>query len=163
MRFGRVSNHISHVALLFLVALGLMSTGCGKAPPPIIAAGGIITLDGKPLPNAEVRFMPMQDGLDGNYVASAISDADGAFILKLPGKSESGCCACLCKVLVVEGPVPDKLRKAHEDGTDTGAMRRYQTSLPNRPIPDTYGRIGSTPLSFEVSEENHEFAVELKR
>jgi hypothetical protein len=164
MVFEFVMKHISKLAVVSVIAIGLMTTGCGgEVPPEIVPASGVLTLGGKPLPNAEVRFMPMQEGLDANYVASAVTDKDGAFTLTMPAKTESGCCACLCRVLVSEGPVPDALRKGHENGTNLGGLRKFMDSLPNRPIPPNYSRVGSTPLSYEVSAENNEFKIELKR
>ena len=148
--------------LIALVALSvLMISGCGKAPPEIVPVSGIVTINGKPLANAEVKFMPMEEDLDGNFVASGVSDKNGAFTLHLQGKSEPGCCACECKVLVVEGQIPGDTRGQDERSLMVAA--NYKKSLKNRPIPEKYHRLGTSPLSFTVSAENKEFEVKLVR
>lgn len=59
----------------------LLIQGCGSsepsaAPETTVPASGVVTYQGKPLENYRVTFMA-----DGRRAASAISDADGKFIL----------------------------------------------------------------------------------
>lgn len=147
------------IALCFL---GLCLTiGCKEKPPEVVAVGGTVTINSKPLANATIVFLPMAEGLDGNYTASGVSDEDGKFTLVLPGKTESGCCACECKVMVQEGPLPDGARA--EDGSGNAILAKYKRSLKNRPIPAAYQRVGSTPLTVDVTEANADVKLELKR
>jgi len=68
----------SSVALLLLVA------GCQKTDqPPLGTVHGLITLDGKPLPNAIVYFSP--DG--GGRVSQDMTDAKGEFDLVYIGST----------------------------------------------------------------------------
>jgi hypothetical protein len=53
MRYVRVAR-IALVSMLFLVAVA----GCGSSGPPIAYVSGKVTMDGKPLPNATVVFIP---------------------------------------------------------------------------------------------------------
>jgi hypothetical protein len=148
--------------IIAAIALCIMAiSGCGTSPPEIVPVTGVVTINGDPLANAEVRFMPMADGLDGNFVASGISDKSGAFTLHLQGKPEPGCCACECKVLVVEGPIPGDTRG--QDERSLMAAANFKKKLKNRPIPEKYHRVGTSPLSFTVSAENKEFEVKLAR
>ena len=103
----------------------------------------------------------MLDGLGGNHVASGVTDKTGAFTLKFPGKVEPGCCACQCKVLIVEAPIPDEGRG--EDEASIMAAGRYRKSQRNRPIPKEFERIGTTPLSYDVDESNKHFEIKLRR
>lgn len=137
--------------------------GCEAKPPEIVAAGGTVTLNGKPLADASVSFIPMAEGLSGNFTASGVTDKEGKFTLSLPGKTEPGCCACECRVMVTEGPLPDAAYVQNDAGMK--ALFAYKSKLKNRPIPDLYQRMSTTPLSFTISEteSNTELELELKR
>ncbi len=147
----------SLVVLVFLTSTTV--AGCDKSPPEIVPVTGILTYNNAPLFNAEVKFIPMEDGLDGNYVASGVTDKSGAFTLHLQGQTEPGCCACECKVLIVEGQIPGDTRG--QDEKSQMAAIKFLKSLKNRPIPKKYERVGTTPLSFTVSAENNRFEIEL--
>ena len=145
-----------------LLALGIMTiAGCGTPPPEIVPVTGVLTCNGAPLGNALVSFVPMQEGLDGNFTASGVTDRAGKFSLQLPGQSEPGCCACECKVLVVEGPIPGDSRG--QDEKSLLASARFRKSLTNRPIPKEYERVGTTPLTYTVSAEIKSFEIDLTR
>ena len=147
------------LAIAFLM-LGLTTlAGCGKTPPTIVPVTGTVTYKNTPLGNVEVKFIPMDDDLDGNYVASGVTNKAGEFTLHLQGKTEPGCCACECKVLIVEGPIPGDTRS--QDEKSLLAAANFRKSLKNRPIPQEYERVGTTPLTMVVSAENNKFELEL--
>ena len=146
-------------SLTFLL-LGIITlAGCGKAPPEIVPVTGTVTYNNAPLGNVEVKFIPMSKELDGNYVASGITNKAGEFTLHLQGKTDPGCCACECKVLIVEGPIPGDTRS--QDEKSLKAAANFRKSLKNRPIPKKYERVGTTPLLLTVSAENNKFEIEL--
>jgi len=147
-------------AAVLVFCLGL--TGCGKAIPPVVPMTATVkTADGQPVNNVLVRFVPQLDHLDGNYIASGVTDDNGVCEIKLPTKEESGCCACWHKVVVVEGPVPDSVRENYMK--DAGAsMKVFEKTLKHRPIPRDYTKLFSTPLAVEVSETTSEFEIVFK-
>ncbi len=148
---------------LALAFCSVFFVGCGGGPnPEILPVSGVVTIGGKPLPSAEVRFVPMAEGLDGNFIASGITDKKGEFSLRLQGKEEVGCVACLCKVTIDDQPMPDKVRSAYGSGNQA-LVKRYEDSLKNRPIPTEYKLLRNTPLSYEVSAEQAEFNIEIER
>jgi hypothetical protein len=151
------SIRISQAVAVLVTALVLI--GCGPAPPQIVPVSGTVTLDGKPLPNAEIRFIPTRPGLDGNMVGIGVTDDDGKYTLRLPGKTESGCCACECKITVTEGPIPDNLR----EGDDQMAATNYLKNLKNRPIPKAFTRMADTPLSVTVKPDQTDYPIEISR
>lgn len=64
-----------------LFAASLMFVGCGDGlgdTPPIGTVSGIVLLDGKPVPNANIMFKP----LSGGRVSSAVSDDQGSYTLQ---------------------------------------------------------------------------------
>lgn len=56
----------ARIAFLLTVSLVLLSTGgCGRSGPPprkIVPVSGVVTLDGKPLPDGFVTFVSPQEG-----------------------------------------------------------------------------------------------------
>lgn len=147
------------LVLTLLVPL-LLICGCGAPKPPeIVPVTGSLTYKGKPLSKAKVRFLPMADGLGGNFTASGVTDEEGKFSLSLPGDKGEGCYACETKVIVVEGPSPPGSRDDSEKGDEI--RRKHRASLKNRPIPKKYAQIGTTPFTFTVSAEENHFDLEL--
>lgn len=72
---------------LLMILLG-MSGGCGKKGPPTQYIEGIVTLDGKPVDNALVSFIPVQsvdmsnpNNLNVPLIATGNSGTDGKFRL----------------------------------------------------------------------------------
>ena len=153
------SNSKFWPSLAFLV-LGIITlTGCGEKPPEIVPVTGTVVYKNAPYGNVEVKFIPMRNDLDGNYVASGVTNKAGEFTLHLQGKTEPGCCACECKVLIVEGPIPGDTRS--QDEQSLLAAANFRKSLKNRPIPKKYERVGTTPLLLNVTAENNSFEIEL--
>ena len=68
---------VRNLALAF-VALTLF--GCGGKGYRLTDVSGTITLDGKPLPNASVTFIPVGDGV--GPASTAITDESGNFQLR---------------------------------------------------------------------------------
>jgi hypothetical protein len=135
----------------------ILLAGCGKTPPPaIVAAEGVIRLDGKPLNKAEVRFIPLI-GYGPEYVAVGVTDETGRF--QLTCKGQPGACACENRVLVMEAELPARLK-----GEDAqGELAKYLQSLGGRPLPDKYANLVSSPLTANVKAEQKEYAFDLTR
>lgn len=82
----RSISTVCHAAKLPLLLLTLMALGCGQSPYGDMAeVTGVVTLDGSPYPNAQVRFVP-QEGrpsigmtdASGKYELVYTSEARGA-------------------------------------------------------------------------------------
>lgn len=69
-------------------ALCLCVAGCGKADdtPPLSPVTGTVTLDGAPLPNANVQFQPSGTGGASN----GKTDATGRYVLYYGATSQHG-------------------------------------------------------------------------
>lgn len=149
------------VSLAFLIlATALVLVGCGPAPPEIVPASGRVMLDGEPLANVEIRFIPTRDGLDGNMVGSGVTDDDGKYTIRLPGRNEPGTCACETKITVTEGPIPKEIR---DSDNSQMAVTEFLENLKNRPIPKKYNRMADTPLSIVVTPDQTDYPIELTR
>src|SRR5438445_4217547 len=113
-----------NAAATLLVAVLLVS-GCSKPPPPIVPAGGVILLNGQPLPNAYVQFVPTAEGVGSDYIATGTSDEKGHF--ELTCKGQPGAAACATMVLVIDAPVPGEVRG------NQSAEAKNAASQKNRP------------------------------
>lgn len=131
--------------------------GCGKAPPPpIVPVEGVVRIGGKPLPNAQVRFVPQIDH-GSEYVAIGVTDKDGKFQLTCNG--QPGACACENIVLVAEADIPDRLLSESAQGE----LKKYKDGLANRPIPMKYSNLAETPLRVTPSGDKPACELELAR
>jgi hypothetical protein len=139
------------------VLLGAACCGCGKEPPPnIVPASGVVLLGGVPLPNAQVRLIPMI-GFGPEYIASAVTDDAGKFELQCNGKP--GACATENIVMIAEADIPREFQGENRQRELAGYLR----SLKNRPIPPKYGSAASTPLKTSISAPQCELKFELVR
>jgi hypothetical protein len=143
------------VAPLILMALTALAGGCARVPPPFTDAEGVLLIDGKPLPNAEVEFYPEVDGFGGDLNSTATTDDDGRF--KLTGvKGQSGAVVAKHRVVVRDPPMPAELRGQNLEG-------QFTARLKNRPIPEKYRSAASTPARVEVKAGQTDYKVELTR
>jgi hypothetical protein len=60
-----------------LLTMLVAAVGCSRTGPEFVRAGGLVTLDGKPVADAGVMFTPIR----GGPVASATTDSEGRFEL----------------------------------------------------------------------------------
>lgn len=143
-------------ALVLMISLITLTAGCGGKSPPLVAAAGVVRLDGEPLKGVEVRFVPTTD-YGADYTATAITDDLGHF--QLTCKGQSGAVAGENQVLVLEGPLPPHLKgKSARD-----ERAKYYESLGGRPLPPKYGSLAESKLTANVSAEQKEYVFELTR
>jgi hypothetical protein len=124
------------------LCLFVVTTGCAEKKVP---ASGMITLDGKPLANAIVSFIP-----EGNrgQPAGATAGSDGQFTV--PGGMVPG----EYKAIVAVNAMGDVGRAP--DPANEVAVREYRAKLAKiqatfrNPIPAAYGSPEQTPLRFSV-------------
>jgi hypothetical protein len=74
-----MTNRVRKFEFLFLWAVAFSWQGCGGPGdmPEIGEVSGTVTLDGKPLPGALIKFKP-----DVGRVAAAVTDPEGNYFLK---------------------------------------------------------------------------------
>ena len=138
---------------LALLIAGILFVGCEKAVPPSVPVTVTVkTKDGKPINFLNVRFVPTTAGLDGNFIATGVTDDAGTCELKMPGKSESGVSVGEHKVQILDSSISDKAREAYMSG-DSSIADRESRLRKHRPISDKYSRLSTTPLKFNVSAD----------
>jgi hypothetical protein len=122
---------------------------------------GIVLLDGQPLPQARVQFVPDLTGQEAKLASSAVTDDKGRFTLQFDAREEFGAVVGRHRVLVTEPPPPQEFRSPSQRAQQ--GYTRYQAGLKNRPIPEVYGSVVQTPLIIEITAEQKEYTVKLKR
>jgi hypothetical protein len=145
---------------ILAAALLLTGVGCGRKVKPV-RVDGVVLLDGKPLKDAMVTFVPEEGG---GRLAAGLTDEDGNFELTT-GTSGDGALPGSYKVTVAVPPPPDpdavvvtKYPPSDEDwkrilmAGKRGAQKRPHQKPQKTPnMPKTvYGDPVKTPLKCEV-------------
>jgi hypothetical protein len=145
----------------FLLLAGLLVSlsGCQKVPPPFTEAGGVVTINGKPLPNAEIEFYPEVEGFGIQLNSTGTTDEEGRFALTSTYKNQNGAAVCTHRVVVRDPPLPAALR----GDSNQDKASRYLAKMQNRPIPEKYNTMAATPLRVEVKADQKEYKIELTR
>lgn len=152
---------ISSLASGILALLAMFACGCSPTPPPVTLVEGVVLLDGKPLPNAQVQFIPNLEQFGAEMNSTATTDDHGRFELKCTYKAQPGAVVGKHWVLVIEPPVPAELRGVSEQAQLR--MQDYLDKLVNRPIPEEYGTVGKTPLIIDVTKDRKTYELKLTR
>jgi hypothetical protein len=123
-------------------------TGCG-GDARVAAVHGIVTLDGEPVGDASVTFMPKEGGrpafgvtnADGTYELSTFETGDGALL----GNH-------LVTITAVEEKVSSKAEAlAEQHGSLSELMQPHRTPKQIWRIPQNYSDSDTSGLEFEVS------------
>ena len=151
IRWTRAAGFLSLAALL-------TATGCKPTPPPVVPAEGTVYLDGRPLPFAQVDFIPELKDFGAEMNSTAVTDENGKFVLTSAYQQQAGAAVGTHKVLVSEY-VPDDLRSMSAQQK----LSAYQAKLKNRPIPETYAVYIRTPLTVQVKAGQTTYDLQLTR
>ena len=132
----------SRVLFALLCAVTLASSGCGPGGPKIVPVSGVLTRNGKPVPNLEVYFMPIQGR---NSVGMA--DDQGRFSLGYT-VGQDGAVTGTHTVFVVYNPPM------------SGAT---QSAAPAdmRPIIEKYGSAEKSPIKVEITKAVKDLEIKL--
>lgn len=163
MMFGCGANGTRCRALLAVAAWGIVVVaGCGGSGPKLAQVEGTLTLDGKPLANKSLMFLPIE-GTAGNG-AGGSSDAHGRFTLNamIPGATRDypGIGPGRYRVTVFEAMISDDA-PGEVAGNEPAAAIAPATNDRRSEIPAVYGT-GQSPLVLDVPESGGQINVELK-
>jgi hypothetical protein len=147
-------------ALSLVLAGCLALTGCKKSPPPVVEVSGRVTLNGEPLPHADVQFVPELKDFGAEVNSSGVTDEKGEFTLTCALNSQPGAVVGTHRVLVSDTTPADARGM---DGASQARLARHQASLTNRPIPPEYGNFTKTTLRVSVEKGKKTYEIALKR
>lgn len=138
---------MSHLFPCVAIAAALAVAGCQKPAAKIVPVEGTISLDGRPMPNLMIQFMPDAfRGTDGP-LSTAISDGAGNYVLKC-GNGKAGAAVGTHRVVIID---PEK--KPAPQGSD-------EPVKPGR-ISFVYQDARSTPLIIQVPPEGGKIDLQL--
>lgn len=133
--------------------LGL-SLGCNSAGTTPVA--GQVLLDGNPLPNASIQFVPQGSGRD----ATGGTDAHGNFAMST-NEPRDGVMKGTYKVVITARPTvaPQQFASADEAMRAAAAVKPMP---PDSTFPRKYTRADQTPLTIDVPLKEKKLVFELK-
>jgi len=121
----------------------------------------VVLLNGQPLPNAYVEFVPQLSDFGAELNSTGTTDEKGQFRLICNEKKQPGAVVAKHRVLVTNPPMPRELRG--QDGRSQVAASEFLAKLENRPIPEVYGAVGRTPLEVDVTAGQKSYTLNLTR
>lgn len=129
--------------VLFVVVL--VATGCEK-PPDFGRVKGTVTMNGKPLDQVRVLFLPDPEANNQGAHSVCITDDDGNYDL------------IYSKDVEIHGAIVGWQRVVVEDIAAENSRDKYR---PIR-IPAAYSSSAQTPLKFEVKPDEQTFDIKIE-
>lgn len=135
---------------LFFSCLAFMLAACGGENSTIVPVSGLVTLDGKPLANANVQFQPMAQGNENpGYGSFAVTNAAGKFELSISSQQLQKNGAVVGKHRVSITSAQDNIDYDPKVGSPDGSIPK--TPVKAERIPGKYN--AQSTLIFEVPPE----------
>ena len=133
----------------FLMVLALSLAGCGDGPSEKIQ--GRVTLNGDPLPNAAMQFIPI--GETGGTGASGMTDKDGNYLLT-PHHQAAELAVGEYKVVIS--------RRLNPDGSEPDPNTPPIESQAVETLPPHYSDRERTKLRVKIAKDKkqHDFQLE---
>lgn len=129
-----------------LVILALCG-GCGSEPPPA-QVEGTLRVNGKPLDRCLITFLPEPDRGKAPPHATAVTDHQGRYRLRLPDQRE-GASLGWHRVTVQDLAVSTGVHR-RDHGWIEAQQDRSKPPVRQSRVPALYGSSGDTPLRKEV-------------
>jgi hypothetical protein len=131
------------IAICLLICFAL---GCGERRPKTYPVTGMVTLDGKPIENASVSFVPQKPGEDTD-AATGLTDASGTYQLTTfvanDGARDGQYAIRITKYLTKEGELPEHNDKSGDpperfEGYGPGYNPLKPGPIPKNVLPTKY-------------------------
>ena len=151
------SSLIFAFSLASIVAIATAS-GCQRVE--FASVNGLVTLDGKPIPDVEVQFLPVPNQRVNHPPTSAYTDADGEYTIV--GTKEYGVLVGIHNVCINDATVMmPKSSLGADDGMQPSGDRTRNTPRKSR-IPRAYSDSSQTPfneIEIPVGSHRRDFAM----
>jgi hypothetical protein len=146
-------------ALFALCLVIIPLAGCAKKFPAIVPTEGTVMLNGKPLANASITFVPLLDHFGNESSSTGVTDEKGYFTLTCRYNNKPGAAVGEHVVVIAEMPLPQEMRRVQ----DSRAIDAYRAKSGNRPIPADYTSFAKSPLRVTVKEGQESVPIVLNR
>jgi hypothetical protein len=147
--------------LVEFLTLAILTAGCGG--PKMSNVEGVITLDGTPLPNVQVVFVPEPGGPEGVGNAEGKSDSAGHFELRSSGGTLDGAAVGKYRVILTDLAAISDLTATAPPGAGEPAAPAGPRSAKARRFPVSYGDVQQTPLKgVEVKPGDQKLNFDVK-
>lgn len=148
--------------LPLVLVVGLAGCGKGTSSEPVfdlVPAKGVVTLDGKPLTDADVTLVLQGSAPKGFTGSGGRTDANGKLEVKTGAKS--GTVAGQYKVIVSKLTMPDGSPvKATGEGMDVEQLR--MSGQLKEGVPERYTTVDDSDLTVNVAKDGkNEFELKL--
>jgi hypothetical protein len=140
-----ISRMPGRASTILMIALLLLASGCGKKGRVWELnqkVEGVVKLEGAPIPNVHVQFVP-EDPVEQGPISHGMTDEKGHFNLTTEDDRD-GAVIGKHKILVIAGRT--------ESGARVGGN-----------VPITYRTVKDTKCELEVTPDKHSYDVDLKR
>jgi hypothetical protein len=139
--------------LIAALCVSVLALGCGREPYRLAPVAGTVAMDGKPLPNVHVSFVPLGTAENSNPGpgSRALTNAQGQFNLTTT-TGRLGAVVGKHRVSIeAEQPAAASAAGEQSDGAESreAMLKRIQASL--EAIPAKYNR--ESMLTFDVPPE----------
>lgn len=158
MKTMRTLFHIT-ACLTLAMATTFTFTGCGSGSDGpnvnLHPVSGVVKLNGSPLVNASVTFMPEGSG-GPEHTYFGATDAEGKFVLK-SRQGVEGCEAGKYKVVISKRTMSDGSPMPTDDSPEAAAAAADSVES----LPDKFSSAEATELRYEVPAGGKEFQIDL--
>jgi hypothetical protein len=153
-----------------LVLLPLLLTGCSKVPP-MGTVSGVVMLDGQPLPDVEVQFLPDPEQGTRGATACCYTDEQGRFTLRTERHHTDGALVGTHRVVFVDIaalPIPGSLpgmsaMLGRDDAVGLPAVPRKEQKPKKNRVPPWYTDPNQTPFrTIEVKSGDQTLNFDLQ-
>ena len=157
--FGRLT--------LFLAVLALIFTGCGYRRPAQVKTTGTVSLDGEPVAQASLMFIP-----DSGRPASGNTNTNGAFELSSYGGND-GLPAGNYRVTVTKLVLKDKYQKqlkkldtqaekaAESDEASEAVDVEFSDEAYENELPEKYAELATTDINVIITKQQEPLVISL--
>ena len=157
--FGRLT--------LFLAVLALIFTGCGYRRPAQVKTTGTVSLDGEPVAQASLMFIP-----DSGRPASGNTNTNGAFELSSYGGND-GLPAGNYRVTVSKLVLKDKYQKqlkkletqaeeaAESDEASEAVDVEFSDEAYENEMPEKYAELDTTDITVTITKQQEPLVISL--
>ncbi|MDG1991857.1 MAG: carboxypeptidase-like regulatory domain-containing protein [Pirellulales bacterium] len=162
----RTFNVLGRITL-FLAALAFTFTGCGYRRPTQVKTAGTVTLDGEPVAQASLMFIP-----DSGRPASGNTNTNGAFELSSYGGNDglpAGNYRVTVTKLVLKDKYQEQLKKLEtqaEEAAESGEASEavdveFSDNAYKNELPEKYAELDTTDINVTITKQQEPLVISL--